>query len=473
MAKHPLIHSVRRFIEDHRLIRSPGPLVVGVSGGPDSVCLLHVLYTLKEELGIEPHMAHLNHRLRGAESDADEAYARKLGQDLGVPVTIESREVRAYQSARRCSLEEAAREVRYTFLADVAKAAGADAVAVAHTANDQAETILLHLIRGTGLAGLKGMRPLSRWNLPDGRILTLIRPLLETPRTETEAYCAAHHLSPRRDSSNLDPRHLRNRIRSELLPLLEAYNPRIIESLCRTGRILADDLGYIQEQAERAAQSVLETLPEGVSIDRQSLSALPPALRRHVLRAALEGLVGKLRDIESVHIEALMEALVRPPGTRLSLPYGLTFYGDYVKSTIVCGENPPEYLPPLAGEHRLCIPGETIFPGWRVKARILERTVEDLDESPFTAYMDMDQTGAELRVRTRREGDRFQPLGMSMPKKLQDFMTDAKIPRGWRDRVPLVCAGGQIAWVVGWRIAHPFRVTDSTRRILEITFEMD
>lgn len=472
MAPNYLPYQVSRFIMAHQLIRSPGLIVVGVSGGPDSVCLLHVLFTLREKLGIELHAAHLNHGLRGAESDADAEYVRHLGSELGVPLTIETRNVIAYRSAHGCSLEEAAREVRYTFLAEIAQALGASAVAVAHTADDQAETVLLHLIRGTGLSGLKGMRPLSRWSLPNGPILTLIRPLLETRRIETEAYCAAHHLSPRRDSSNLDPKHPRNRIRAEILPQLQAYNPQIIETLCRTARIVADDMACLSEQAENAAATVIETFPKGFSIVNASFSALPPALRRHVLRTGLKGLVGSLRDIENVHIEALIKALDQPTGKKLSLPYGLTFHGDYKKSTIVQGENPPEYLPPLTGEHMLGIPGETLIPGWRVTAEVIEGKGESIGQDPFTAYLDFERTGPRLQVRNRREGDRFQPLGMETPKKLQDFMTDSKIPRSWRDRVPLLCAGDRIAWVVGWRIGHPFRVRDETRKMLRIRFEM-
>lgn len=473
MTAHELRRRIRRFIVSHRLIPSPGPLVVGVSGGPDSVCLAHALFTLREELGIRLHLAHLDHGLRGAESEADAEYVRELARALDVPATVERRDAQAYRAAHHCSLEEAAREVRYTFLAETAHALGASAVAVAHTADDQAETLLLHLIRGTGLGGLRGMRPSSRWKPPGGRPLTLIRPLLEIRRAEMEAYCAAHGLAPRRDSSNLNLRHLRNRIRAEILPRLEACNPHIVETLCRTARIVADDLDYLEEQAEKAAGSIFEPLPEGLSIDNRSFRTLPSALRRHALRAALQDLVGNLRDIEHAHIEALLGALARPAGKRLSLPCTLTFHGDYEKSILTRAAEPPHSLPPLTGEHPLHIPGETILPGWRVRAAVIESGGEIPEGHPFTAHLDFDRTGNALRVRARRRGDRFQPLGMDAPKKLQDFMTDARIPRAWRDRVPLVCAGDEIAWVAGWRIAHPFRVTDSTRRVLRITFEMD
>jgi len=473
MVARQLPHQVLRFIEAYRLIETPGPLVVGVSGGADSMCLLHILHALRDRLGTTLHIAHLNHRLRGAESDADADYVFRMARNLGVPATIEERDVKAYQSEYRCSLEEAAREVRYAFLSEIAESAGARAVAVAHTADDQAETILLHLIRGTGLAGLRGMRPLSKWTLPDGTLITLIRPLLETRRAEIEAYCIANKLEPRLDSSNLSPEFLRNRVRAEIMPKLREYNPNIVESLCRTARIIADDIAYLDEEAARASSSAVEEFAHGLILDNKTLAALPPALGRHVLRSAFGKLVGNLKDIELVHIDAVMEALASPAGKKLSLPFGFTFYGDYEKSALTRGENPLALLPPLSGEHSLRIPGQTPLPGWRVTADVIGGKAQTPAGDGFTAYLDFGLTGADLTVRGRREGDRFCPLGMAEPKKLQDFMVDSKIPRPWRDRVPLVCAHDQIIWVVGWRIDHRFRVTDSTRRMLRLKFELE
>ena len=192
MGAKQLPHNVERFIVEHGLVEKQGPLLVGVSGGVDSVCLLHVLVELRNRLNINLHVAHLNHQLRGDESDADAEYVRRLARDLDVPSTIDKRDVQEYREIRQCSLEEAAREVRYTFFSEVAELLGGNAVTVAHTANDQAETILMHIIRGTGLSGLRGMRPLSRWNLPDGNLLTVARPLLDASREDIETYCAIH-----------------------------------------------------------------------------------------------------------------------------------------------------------------------------------------------------------------------------------------------------------------------------------------
>jgi tRNA(Ile)-lysidine synthase len=215
---------VLAYIRGKNLASSGDKLVVAVSGGPDSVCLLHILSGLRQELGIELHIAHLNHKLRGAESDADAEYVAGLARRLKIPATIESRDVRAYRAQHRLTLEEAAREVRYNFLAGVAEQTGAEKVAVGHTADDHAETVLMHLLRGSGTRGLRGLLPVSRWQ-SSGRSLTVIRPLLELNRQDTVDYCRAHKLKPHTDTSNLSAEPFRNRVRRHLLPELRKYNP--------------------------------------------------------------------------------------------------------------------------------------------------------------------------------------------------------------------------------------------------------
>jgi tRNA(Ile)-lysidine synthase len=467
----PLPKRVLRFIEEHELFRVSEPLIVGLSGGPDSVCLLHILASLKRTLGIKLHIAHLNHLLRGAESDADAEYVAGIARDLGIPATIERRDVKAYQREHRLSLEEAAREVRYAFFSNVAASLSTGTVAVGHTADDQIETILMHLVRGTGIAGLRGMQPLSTLSLPDGTQLRVARPLLDVRREETEAFCAAQGLSPRSDSSNYWPNQLRNRVRSQLIPLLREYNPDVEEALLRTARAADADLAHIDEEVSRLWGHVAREQPDGIAIDRSVFSSLHPALKRHLIRSALQRLLGDLQDVESVHIESLLEAIAKPAGKRLSLPRSLAFYGDYEHGLLTAKGDVTCPFHALAGEYRLNVPGETEFCGWRVRSTILNHRPIENDEEKLKACLDLDIAGEGLTVRGRRRGERFQPLGMESPKKLQDFMVDAKIPRHWRDRVPLVCSPQQILWVVGWRIDHRARVTSSTKRVLCLEFE--
>ncbi len=467
--KGSLPRRILRFIREQGLAEGPAPLLVGVSGGPDSACLLHTLLQLKDGLGIKLHVAHLNHLLRGAESDADADYVARLAQRLGVPLALERRDVRAYRARRHCSLEEAGREVRYAYFAEVCQAIGSDRVAVGHTADDQVETILMHLLRGSGLSGLRGMQPSSPWRAANGFQLKVLRPLLETSREETEAYCAAQGLEPRQDSSNRSPAHLRNRIRSELIPLLQRYNPNIKAALLRTASSAQADHQFLQQELSRVWEGIATEEQNGIVLDNKAFSSLQPSLKRHLLRATLEQLLGSLDDISSAHIESLVKAMSRPAGKRLSLPGDLSFSGDYHRS-LLAREEARCPLPVLAGEHKLNIPGQTTLPGWHVQASILEHPPQADTEHSFQAHLDFDVTGDQLFIRGRRPGDRFQPLGLAQPKKLQDFMVDAKIPRSWRDRVPLVCSPQHILWVMGWRIDHRARVSPQTKRVLALEF---
>ena len=469
--KPPLEERVLRFIRERRLILPGQRAVVAVSGGADSVCLLSILAGLREELGIALHVAHLNHQLRGAAADADAEYVSTLAHRLGIPVTIERRDVRAYKARHRLSLEEAAREVRYTFLVEVAGALGTDRVAVGHTLDDHIETVLMHLIRGTGTRGLKGLQPVTGWRLASTSA-TIIRPLLEVSREETADYCARNQMAPRADTSNLSLSPLRNRIRHELLPLLRSYNPGIAGALLRTARIAGDDIAFLEGQASEAWGEIARMQKNTVILDKKRFLKLPSALQRHLLRAAIEKLVGNIMDIEARHIDGIMAALHKPAGRRLNLPSGLTFAIDYDRFLISQEPEMPSPFPTLGAELPVNVPGQTQLPGWRVEASVINR--EEMTESgDFTACFDLDKTGDELVVRGRREGDRFQPLGMSQPKKLNEFMIDAKIPRPWRGQVPLVCSLQHIIWVVGWRIDDRAKVTEATRRVLRLEFEQD
>ena len=458
------------FVRAHNLVPSQDPLLVAVSGGQDSVCLLHILTKLQRELKAKQHVAHLDHQLRGADSEADAQYVSDLAYRLGVPATIERRDVKAYQVQQRVSLEEAAREVRYTFLAEVAKSIGADRVAVGHTTDDHIETVLMHLIRGTGTRGLRGLQPTSRWQ-SSGNSLTIIRPLLEVSRQETASYCHDHQLVPRVDASNLSLSPLRNRIRQQLLPLLQSYNPQVTEALRRTARIAGDDLAFLDKELTRLWGKIAQRQENTIILDKARLLELPVALRRYLLRAAIEELLGNLKDIEARHIEEIMVALTKPAGRKLSLPGGLFFSIDYSQYRL--GPDPLALspFPSLEKESALRIPGETLFSGWRISVAIIKPQQMTDEDKKFTAYLDFNKTGDKLVARSRQPGDKFQPLGMSQPKKLGEFMIDAKITRVWRQRVPIVCSAHQVLWVVGWRIDDRVKVTENTTQVLRLIFE--
>ncbi|MFC1915017.1 tRNA lysidine(34) synthetase TilS [Chloroflexota bacterium] len=456
---------MRHFIREHHLISDRQKLLVAVSGGPDSICLLHILVEMQKELGIGLHIAHLNHQLRGAESEADAQYVAGLAQQLHLPATIEARDVKGYQARQRVSPEEAAREVRYGFLAQAAGAIGADRVAAGHTADDHIETILMHLIRGTGIRGLRGLQPVSRWPSPDNN-LTIVRPLLAVNREETVNYCQHHQLKPRTDTSNRSLSPLRNRIRQQLLPLLRSYNPRVAEALIRTARIAGDDIDLLDGESNRLWHEIAQKQGNTIILDKEKFLESPPARQRHLLRMSIEKLSGNLKDIEAHHTAEIIAALNKPAGKMLNLPSGLVFSIDYHR--YVLGPDPAALapLPVLPGEIELKLPGTTQIPGWRIEAAIIGREAMKNDADDSSAHLDLDKTGDKLTVRRRKTGDRFQPLGMSQPKKLGEFMIDSKIPGAWRERIPIVCSPQHIVWVAGLRIDDRVKVTEDTNQVL-------
>jgi len=480
----PLEQRVLDFIQRNRLLSAGEKLVVAVSGGADSVCLLHILFSLRERLNLRLHLAHLNHQLRGAESDADAEYVAELARKLGIPATIERREVKGYQKQKHLSLEEAAREVRYRFLADVAGATGASRAAVGHTRDDHIETILLHLIRGSGTRGMRGLQPVNQWP-SKGANLTVIRPLLEISHQEAEDYCHRHRISPHLDASNLSLSPLRNRIRQQLLPLLQGYNPGIAGALLRTARTAGDDIDFLDRETARMWRKIARQEGKTINLDKTGFDRLPSSLKRYLLRASAEKLLGSAKDIEMRHIDEMAALLDRPAGKSLSLPGGLIFTIGYDKYQLTRDIDELSPFPRIEGETKLDIPGQTQITGWRIEAAIekpspLKGKTEGASapsekltppENNFTAYLDFSRSGDRLVVRAPKRGDRFQPLGMTGPKKLGEFMIDSRIPRPWRKDIPIVCSTRQIVWVVGWRIDDRVKVTENTRQLLRLEFK--
>lgn len=467
--KEPLERRILHFIRDNNLVSAGQKLLVAVSGGPDSVCMLDILVKLREELGVELHIAHLNHKLRGAESDADAEYVARLARRLDIPASIEARNVQQYKDLKRATLEEAAREVRYSFFSEVAESIGADCVAVGHTSDDNVETVLLHLIRGTGIRGLRGLQPVSGWQY-SGKSLGIIRPLLEVNRQETSGYCIEHNLESRIDSSNLSLSPLRNRVRHQLLPVLENYNPQVAEALLRTARIAGDDLAALDAEITRLQEDIIEKQGETIILDKESFLEMAPAWQRQLLRKSIEELRGNLKDIEVRHIDEILDALDKPAGRSLDLPGGLVFAVDYDRYLLTRDPAEISPYPVIEGEVSIKIPGETRFSGWSIKAEILEHADTTAEIGVFDACFDAENVGDTVIVRSRRRGDRFYPLGMAGQKKLGEFMIDVKIPRAWRDRIPVVCSPEQVLWVVGYRIDDRAKVTDKTKKVLCLEF---
>jgi tRNA(Ile)-lysidine synthase len=515
----PLEARVLESIHRHHLLEKPGRIVVAVSGGPDSVCLLHVLLNLKETLNIDIHIAHLNHQLRGVDSRRDAQFVSGLARSSGIPYTIAERDVRRFRDEHHLTLEEAAREVRYAFLLEVVKAVSADVMAVGHTRDDNVETILLHLIRGTGTRGLRGLQPASRWLSSTNSIgnMTVVRPLYDITREETAGYCREHNLAFRIDRTNLSVSLLRNRIRLKLLPELRHYNPKIDDALLRMAQTAGDEFDFFQKESSRLWRKIAEERHNTIILNKRKLLRQSTALQRYLLRMSLEKTIGNLKDIETRHVEDMLHALRKRSGTTIVLPDGLVFAVEYNRFLITHDPAALCPFPALKEESCINVPGETDIPGWHITAKILPFSVlgskntstpdniglllsqraypegvtlslsrmesglvEGVSKRDFTtsegirfsACFDFDKVGEKITVRSYQTGDRFQPLGLGQSKKVGQFMVDARIPRWWRDRVPVISSSQHIIWVAGWRIDDRVSIADTSKNILSLEFKL-
>ena len=467
-----LTSEVRRQVEVSGL--SGATILVGVSGGPDSLALVHALCQLRDTLGVRLFSAHLDHGLRPGVSESDAEFVHDAMADLRVPLTPEKADVGLYGKERRLSIEDAARQVRYKFLTRVSDRIGADAVAVGHTLDDQAETVLMHILRGSGLAGLRAMDVISKRSV-DGAPLTVFRPLLRVSKADTVAYCAENGLSPRFDESNLSEDMTRNRIRMSLIPQLESYNPAIASSLVRLAESVSHDLDFIAGAVDRAAEDVFTHSSAGAVLDRAVFGELHPSIQRHLLRRAVEIAAGASTDLEFTHIEEMMRLMAGPAGKQTHLPGQVTLEVEHDRAYVSIDGANAVLLPELDPcQTRLMAPGSLISGGWTVSARMLDGF--DATPAPADAHglrlaekFDADVLGAEVFVRARQRKDVFRPLGMASEKRLSEFMKDSHVPVRLRDRLPIIVSvTGEVAWVVGWRIADWAKITDDTRRVVEI-----
>jgi tRNA(Ile)-lysidine synthase len=448
------------------------PVLVGVSGGPDSLCLCDLLVFH----GYSCVVAHFDHNLR-PESHLEAKRVEEFACSRGLTFVLGSQDVRAVSEDLRLSLEEAARILRYRFLFQKAREVKAQAVAVAHTAEDQVESVLMHLLRGTGLSGLRGMMfrsILSEWD-PD---LPLVRPLLKVWREEILQYCDERDLQPIFDPSNLDTAFFRNRLRHELIPFLQQYNPQIKQAIWKMSQTLANDFEVLDSVVEQAWQECcIEISPVEVAIDRQKVLVLPLGIQRSVMRRAIGQLRPALRDIDFETVERAVKFVWTPTGSHsMDLAAGLDILLEGERIVLIPkGINPQTDRWPCMESQPLSlqIPGKvTLASSWEIEANILEQGKlgqwEEVSDS-FQAWLDADTLAFPLEIRTRKDGDRFQPIGMEGHSlKISDFMINERMPRRARLAWPLVVSAGQIIWIPGYRPANDCRVIDETRHILHL-----
>jgi len=474
---------VKSVIDEGNLLPPGVPVVVAVSGGPDSLALMDILNQLSPRYRWELHVAHLHHGIRGADADADARFVQTIAKRMSLPFHLGKEDVPKLASESHTSVEEAARQARYRFLARVAREIGASRIALGHHMDDQVETVLMHFLRGSGLAGLRGMLPISPMEEmrldsipgqpPDTTGLFLVRPMLSIPHEELVAYCESRGLEPRFDRSNLDTTYYRNRLRHELIPVLETYNPKIREIIFRSSQIFADDYDLLHLLMLEAWEKVVMAESETeIVLSLQAWQELHPSLQRSVLREAIHRLRRSLRNINWAHVETARKVgLKGETGSRAPLPEGLALLVEYGK--IIIGEETAlakAPVPQVAAEVKVAVPGSTdLGNGWALDAKYLDPQgiPKPWPKDPWQAWLDLDKLEMPLYIRPRKPGDRFRPLGMKGRMSVGEFMINEKLPARWRDRWPILSdSKGKVLWIPGYRPSDDVRVSEETKKVL-------
>ena len=475
-----MLDKIARILQHEGKLEAKKLSLVGVSGGPDSLCLLHALHSL----GYHIIATHVNHGLR-PEADDEEQMVKQSAGELGVEFTSSKVDVLSYASENSISIEEAARTMRYHSLFAHAEKMGASAVLVGHTADDQVETILMHLLRGSGLVGLRGMEIRSVPN-PWSDHIPLIRPLLSSWREEIMKYLADQGLKPISDQSNLDTTFFRNRLRHELLPILEKYNPHIRENLQRVGLILRDDFAVINQITTEAWESNLARQGlDYLAFHLTGFRELPLSIQRYLLRRAVAYHLPGLRDVDFDCIERGIGFLCGPKSHgQVDLVAGLRIIkdGGLFWLTTWQADLPGTEFPAinLSAEFLITIPStHSLNNNWVLQITsapdpelAIQQSLANMD--PFQAWLDVDGLKHPMVVRSRRAGERFQPLGMNgRSMKVSDLMINLKLPKRARITWPLVCSGEDILWIPGYRLSHQVRIKPNSRSIVHLALSMD
>ena len=461
------VQCTHHFIAQHQMIQRKETVLVGVSGGVDSLALLYALHTLRPQLDCQLHIAHLDHGFR-ADSAGDAAYVTAQADRLGLPISKDRIDVPQLMRDQKLSAEVAARRARYQFYECVSDRIGATKIALGHHRGDQAETVLMNLLRGAGTSGLKGMLPVR-----DGKF---IRPLLAFSRGEIEDFVAQLGLQPRCDATNYEHNYLRNRVRLDLIPTLErTYNSNVQNALNQTAELLQAESDYLETVAYHAFQAcrIASCRSDTVVLDRCLFREHHLALRRRILRLAVAAVFGEVRDLYFNHFESMLTLIEgETPNSVLDLPNGGAFRRAYNRVLI---QKTIDRYPSF--EYEVAVPGQTPFPTLAAEmiATVVERPMDCVaaDKFPdgkFEAVFDLDRLQLPLQLRQRRDGDWFHPFGMQGRKKLKDLLIDAKIPRQERERVPVLMSRDEIIWVVGYRTSEPFKVRAETKRRLYLSY---
>jgi tRNA(Ile)-lysidine synthase len=451
-----LLSQVRKTVVRYGLLERGDKILSACSGGADSMALLCALLELRAEYGLTIAVAHFNHRLRPAAVD-DESFVIGTARKFGLPVYVRRENIRTYAKKNRLNIEEAGRERRYKFLRETAARIGAARIATGHTLTDQAETVLMRIMRGSGPAGLGGISPCL-----DGLI---IRPLIEVKRGDVESYLRAGKIPYREDETNRELRYRRNRVRLRLIPYLEKnFEPEIVRHLGRLAEISREEEQLWEEYSQAEVKRAISKEKGRAVLDAHRLSALPPALGRRLVRTFLRAVKGDLRKLSFRDFEAVRRL---DEGKEASLPGRLVFRREKGLISIKEKAKPRLFYDyEWDAKKRLMIPetGLSFSGKLKQKGRAWISSFDDTRR----AVIDADKVRLPLHVRSRREGDRYRPFGAPGRKKLKEIMRAKGIPAGERNRLPVFLSGGKIIWVPGLPVSEDFKITPATQHILII-----
>ncbi len=460
-----LREKVLAFIRRTGMLSGVKKVCIALSGGPDSTALLHLLYELKEELAISVCVCHVNHSLRGSESDNEENFCRRLAEKLSIPFYLTKVNVKKYRSVNGGSIQSAARELRYLVFNRLAKREVIDAVAIAHTADDNAETLFMNFLRGAGPQGLAGISPIRKnFGHKDARF---VRPLIETVKEEILKYLNENGIDYVTDSSNTDHKYLRNRLRGVLLPIIKKdFNPSINDTLQKSAEIFGDIHDFMAQTAQGAIEEILvENVGEGIAFGCAGFKKLPPALQREVIRLAAQSARKNLLGISFKNFESLRKLALSDTGGNFSVrglnaacAHGIF----YLKNAPFKRTRDFEY--PLPERGKVLI--DEI--GAAVSVDKAERPLPPFDPAFETVYMDRKAMPPNAVLRNRREGDVFHPVGAPGSRKLKEFFIDKKVPRWERSSVLVLAVNSEALWVAGYRISEKAIVKPDTERIARL-----
>ncbi|QQY79482.1 tRNA(Ile)-lysidine synthase [Keratinibaculum paraultunense] len=459
---------VLEVVKKYNLIEEGDNIVLGLSGGPDSMALLYVLLDIKKIIDFNIYIAHLNHGVRGKEALEDQLFVEQLAKNLGLICYSKTVNMDEYAKKVGLSSEEAGRKLRYNFFREILDEIGGGKIAVAHNKNDQAETLLMRFFRGTGIDGLKGMEYISG---------DIIRPILGIERKEIERYLKERNIKTRIDKTNLEPIYNRNKIRLELIPYIEEnFNPNIIDTLWRTSRICSIDSDFLEQYAQKIYNSMVKKkLKDSIILDGEKFVAEHESIQRRIIRNCILDIKGDLQGITEKHIlDILTLFLERGTGKSINLVDNIiakTSYDEFIieKKDII--EHKKDFI------YKLNMEGTTYIDeiGYSFNVKVLPVTdISKIDKNKrFIKYFDYDKIKGDLYVRNRKAGDRFVPYGMKGTKKIKDYFIDEKIPKDKRDNIPILTDDENILWIVGYRSSELYKITPHTKKVLVVSLNKE